>query len=63
MLESQYSAFYNYLGKFQRLPVEGIFNGEGANGSLPFFVWHNSTKIKVRSKLPKNINSKIEEFI
>jgi hypothetical protein len=41
MTKSQYLEFYNCLGKFRGLLVEGIFcknESEGANGSLPFFV-------------------------
>jgi hypothetical protein len=44
MIKSQYLKFYNHFGKFREPPVEGVWgknseNGEGANGSLPFFVW------------------------
>jgi hypothetical protein len=45
MLRSQYSVFYDYFKEFRELLIEGLFfgknfkqNGEGANGSLPFFV-------------------------
>jgi len=42
MNKNQYVGFYNDLGKFKELHVEGLFykyESEGANGSLPFFVW------------------------
>jgi hypothetical protein len=41
MTISRYLEFYDYFGKFRRLPIEGVFGkneNEGANGSLPFFV-------------------------
>jgi len=41
MNKNQYVEFYNDLGKFKELHVEGLFcknESEGANGSLPFFV-------------------------
>jgi len=50
MLENAIFAFYNYFGKFLRLPEEGLFfknfkkNGEGANENLPFFICHKNLK-------------------
>jgi len=41
MNKNQYVGFYNDLGKFKGLHVEGLFcknESEGANESLPFFV-------------------------
>jgi len=43
MFGNQYSMFCNDFGKFGELPLEDLLlkksrNGEGANGSLPFFV-------------------------
>jgi len=47
MIGSQYLMFCNYFRKFREPPLKGILlknskNGEGANGSLPFFVGWNS---------------------
>jgi len=58
MLESQYSVFCNYFGKFREPPIEGLLlknskSGEGANGSLPFFVWR---KEKTTRLLPFRMN-------
>jgi len=41
MNKNQYVEYYNDLGKFKELHVEGLFcknESEGANGNLPFFV-------------------------
>jgi len=43
MLGNQYLIFYNDFVKLREPPTEGLFfkhskNGEGANGSLPFFI-------------------------
>ena len=44
MLKNQYLMFYNYFGKLRESPIVGILGNnesDGANGSLPFFVWNN----------------------
>lgn len=53
MPASQYSVFYNYFGKFRRLPVEGLLksDSEGANGSLPFFKSNCSMITSKKEKL------------
>jgi hypothetical protein len=57
MLRSQYSVFYGYFKEFRELLIEGLFfgknfkqNGEGANGSLPFFVRYDSRVKEVKWK-------------
>jgi len=54
MNKNQYVEYYNDLGKFKELHVEGLFykyESEGANGNLPFFVWRGRD---VREKNQKN---------
>jgi len=42
MIGSQYLMFCSDFGKWRELPIESLFcknESEGANESLPFFVW------------------------
>jgi hypothetical protein len=48
MNKNQYVEYYNDLGKFKGLHLDGLFcknESEGANGNLPFFVWFNPIRI------------------
>jgi len=60
MIGSQYLMFCNYFRKFREPPLKGILlknskNGEGANGSLPFFISFNLRRVysKKNEVLPK----------
>jgi len=53
MNKNQYVEYYNDLGKFKELHVEDLFcknESEGANGSLPFFVWCDTIAMTIARK-------------